>query len=268
MSIRKPSVAGQFYPGNPVRLQNTIKSLIDYEAQKQKAFAIVSPHAGYMYSGKVAGLVFSSIEIPKKAVIIGPNHTGYGPEASIMDKGIWEMPMGNVEIDQKLAQSIIENSEVLQSDTLAHSMEHSLEVQVPFLQFFQPDIEIIPIILSGHDFLVCESVAKGIATGVKSQDEDILIIASTDLTHYQSQSIANRQDNKIIEKIEALDAKGLLELVIRENISMCGYMPVTTAILAAKEIGATTAKLIKYMTSGDVSGELSHVVGYAGIIIL
>ncbi|MBN2372622.1 AmmeMemoRadiSam system protein B [bacterium] len=267
MNIRRPAVAGQFYPGDAHRLVNEIKRLVNPNLSKQKAIGIVSPHAGYMYSGQVAGITFSSIEIPETAIILGPNHTGYGHEASIMDEGTWVMPMGDVEIDNELARSILENSDVIQPDTLAHQAEHSLEVQIPFIQYLQPKIKIVPIVIGGFGFPLCHSVAKDIASGIKSQNKDVLIVASTDLSHYVSQSTANQKDMKVIEKIEALDAKGLLDMVANERISMCGFMPVATMILAAKELGAKQARLIKYMTSGDVTGDYGHVVGYAGLIV-
>lgn len=267
MNIRKPAVAGHFYPGDRNRLLKTIERLIDTGIEKQDAKSVIAPHAAYMYSGRVAGMVFSRIEIPEKVILLGPDHRSYGSNAFIMTEGVWEMPLGDVNIDNELAEDIVKGSDILCPNAFAHNMEHSLEVQIPFLQYFQPHFSIVPIILSGDSLSLSESVANGIVSGIKEQNEKILIIASTDLTHYQTQSIANEQDNRIIEKIIALDPKGLLELVTEDGLSMCGYLPVTTAILATKLLGAKSVKLVKYMTSGDVSGELSHVVGYAGMII-
>ena len=267
MSVRKPAVSGQFYPGNPGRLSEEIERLIDPKTKKRKAIGVVSPHAGYVYSGQVAGLVFSSVEIPESVIILGPNHTGYGPMISIMDTGSWQMPMGAVEIDQEMAQEILQHSDIIQSDTSAQILEHSIEVQIPFLQYFKPNVQIVPIILAGNNFSICQSVAHAIVKAIKSKNKDTLIVASTDLTHYKSQTEANKNDKKVIEKILHLEAQELLEIVIREGISMCGVIPVTTMILAAKEMEAQKTALVKYMTSGDVSGDFSHVVGYAGIII-
>lgn len=267
MNVRKPAVSGQFYPGNPSRLFEEIERLIDPDIDKQKAIGVVSPHAGLMYSGRVAGKVFSSVDIPESVIILGPNHTGCGPQASIMESGSWQMPMGNVNIDQDLAQAIILNSDILQSDISAQMLEHSIEVQVPFLQYFHSDIKIVPIILGGHSLSMCKSLAHAIVQGINSSDKDILIVASTDLTHYKSQTEANQTDYKVIDKILNLDARGLFDMVIQEGISMCGVIPVTTMILAAKEMKAQNATLVKYMTSGDISGDYNQVVGYAGIII-
>jgi len=220
-----------------------------------------------MYSGQVAGMVYSSIEVPKNVIILGPNHTGYGPGVSIMDSGSWQMPMGEVEIAQDIAEAIIQHSDIIQSDTSAQMLEHSLEVQIPFLQYFQPDIKIVPIVLSGNRYDICQEVADAIVKGVQDRDADVLIVASTDLTHYKPQEEAVKTDQRVIDRILSLDAKGLLDIVNLEGITMCGFMPVTTMILAAKGMGAKNAYLVKYMTSGEVSGDYSHVVGYAGMII-
>ncbi len=267
MNIRKPYVAGQFYPSEPGRLSDEIERLTNQNVSKKKAKGIVSPHAGYVYSGQVAGMVFSSVEISQSVIILGPNHTGQGPEVSIMDEGSWEMPMGSVEIDQILARAIVQNSDIIHPDISAQIMEHSIEVQVPFLQYFQPRLKIVPIVLGRCSFSICQSVAQAIVKGLENTNKDTLIVASTDLTHYKPQTEANENDRMVIDKIINLDARGLLEMVVREGISMCGVMPVTTMILAAKELGARNAGLVKYMTSGDVSGDYSHVVGYAGMII-
>lgn len=268
MNVRKPAVSGQFYPGNPNRLSEEIERLTDRNASKQKALGVISPHAGYMYSGHIAGLVFSSVEIPETIVILGPNHTGCGPQASIMNEGTWQMPMGEVEIDQELANAILQHSDNIQADISAQMLEHSIEVQIPFLQHFRPLVKIVPIVLGGYSFSLCNVVADALVQGIQNIRKETLIVASTDLTHYQPQEEAYHSDQKVIDRILQLDAKGLLEMVIQEGISMCGVIPVTTMILAVKEMGATRASLIKYMTSGDVSGDLSHVVGYAGMIIL
>lgn len=267
MNIRKPAVSGQFYPGNPIRLSDEIERLIDSKTEKKKAIGVISPHAGYIYSGQVAGMVYSAIEIPESVIILGPNHTGYGPRASIMDTGSWQMPMGEVEIDQEIAQTILQDSDIIQSDTSAQMLEHSIEVQVPFLQYLKPNVKIVPIVLSGYNFSMCQSIAHSIVNGIQNNNKDTLIVASTDLTHYKPQTEANRNDQRVIDKILSLDAQGLLELVIQEEISMCGVIPVTTMLLAAKELEAKKATLVKYMTSGDVSGDFSNVVGYAGIVV-
>ncbi|MGA1845116.1 MAG: AmmeMemoRadiSam system protein B [bacterium] len=268
MNVRKPAVSGQFYPGNPNRLSEEIDRLTESNASKQKALGVISPHAGYMYSGHIAGLVFSSVEVPETVVILGPNHTGCGPQASIMNEGTWQMPMGDVTIDQELAKAILDHSDNIQSDISAQMLEHSIEVQIPFLQHFRPQVKIVPIVLAGYNFSLCNEVADALVQGIQGSGKDTLIVASTDLTHYRPQDEAYLSDQKVIDRVLQLDAKGLLEMVIQEGISMCGVIPVTTMILAVKEMGATRASLIKYMTSGDVSGDLSHVVGYAGMIIL
>ena len=196
MNIRRPVVAGQFYPGDPRRLENEIKRVIDTDLPKKKAIGVVSPHASYSCSGKVAGMVFSRVKVPEKVIILGPTHTGYGAEVSIMEEGIWEMPLGRVKIAEGLAQKILQNSDIIQSDTLAQIHEHSLEVQVPMLQYIQPNLQIVPIVLGKYDFAACESVAHAIAKGLKGTGEDVLIVASSDFTHYEPHSIAEQKDKK------------------------------------------------------------------------
>ena len=267
MTIRKPAVSGKFYTGNPNRLVEEIERLTNKKAKKQKAIGIISPHAGLLYSGQVAGMVYSGIEVPGNVIILGPNHTGYGPHVSIMDSGSWQMPMGEVKIAQDIAEAIIQHSDLIQSDTSAQMLEHSLELQLPFLQYFQPALQIVPIVLGSQSFALCQEVADAIVKGIKNLSADTLIVASTDLTHYEPQEEAVKTDQRVIDRILNLDAKGLFDMVSSEGISMCGFVPVTIMILAALKMGARKAQLVKYMTSGEVSGDYSQVVGYAGMIV-
>ena len=265
--IRKATVNGQFYPGNKESLRKMISQLIVPKKTKRKAILSISPHAGYIYSGSVAGEVFSSIELPKSFVILGPNHTGMGSPLALFKKGEWETPLGNVSIDEELAELILENCSFVKEDVSAHTYEHSIEVQLPFLQYFLPSFKFVPICVSYLSYSQLEETGIGLAQAIKKFKEDVLLIASTDFSHYVSQKIAEEKDGMAIKKILELNPKGLYEIVTKEKISMCGVAPTTIALKAAIELGAKGAELVKYATSGDVSGDYSQVVGYGGIII-
>lgn len=264
MQVRKPAVAGQFYPGNLNSLRKDIeKRLVDVR-EKIKAVGIISPHAGYMYSGQVEGAVYSSVEIPDTAVILGPNHTGIGAPYSIMSSGSWETPLGVANIDDKLAQYIIDSSELIREDSAAHKYEHSLEVQIPFLQYFNPNIKFVPIVIGGENFV---NIGAALANSIKKYKKDVLIVASSDMTHYESDENVRKKDDLIIKSVLNLDEKQMLKQITEYNISMCGYGPAAIMLIASKILGAKNAKLIKYMTSGDSSGDYSAVVGYAGMVV-
>ncbi len=265
--VRNPIVAGQFYPGSPAGLRRMIESMVEPGAMKVDAVGLVSPHAGYIYSGYVAGAVISRIKFKDTFVILGPNHTGRGRPFSIMSKGAWRTPLGDVEIDSELGRRILASSNYLEEDSAAHEYEHSLEVQVPFLQFFKPDVKIVPIVLAHSDGSVCKRIGSEIARAIRESKRGVIVLASSDMTHYEPHESAKRKDSKAIEAILALDEDELLKRVDELDISMCGYMPVVSLISAAKELGAKEAELVRYQTSGETSGDYSAVVGYAGIII-
>jgi len=265
--IREPVVAGQFYPKSPSSLEAQISSYIDKKATKEEAIGIVSPHAGYMYSGAVAGAVISRIKLKDTFVIMGPNHTGYGKPFSIMTAGTWRTPLGEVEIDSQLAKQILAESRNLEEDQVAHIYEHSIEVQIPFLQYLKQDIKIVPIVLSHAPRAVYKEIGKAIAKAIKELKAEAVIIASSDMTHYEPQESAKKKDAQAINAILELNEDELLNRVEKLNISMCGYAPVATLISAARELGARRAELVKYQTSGDTTGDYSAVVGYAGIMM-
>ncbi len=265
--IRNPVVAGQFYPGAASQLKAMIEQLVDEKAAKEEAIGLVSPHAGYIYSGPVAGAVLSRINVKDTFVIIGPNHTGLGKPLSIMTEGTWLTPLGEVEIGSELGKKILSISNHLQEDHIAHLREHSLEVQLPFLQYFKSDIKIVPITLAYSTGSIYKEIGKELAQAIKELNKEVVIVASSDMTHYEPQEIAQKKDNQAIEAILDLNEGELLRRVEELNISMCGYAPVVSLISAAKELGATGAELVRYQTSGDTSGDYSSVVGYAGIII-
>jgi len=267
--VRRPAVAGYFYPKKPEELRSMIRGMVDPRADKEKALAVVSPHAGLIYSGPVAGAVFSSVVLPDRFIMLGPSHRGQRSVFAIMDQGSWKTPLGEVPLDSGLAGSLIRLSSLVRVEESAHEEEHSLEVQLPFLQFLHPEFSIVPLCVSpAADYAALEELGKALAAAVRGSDRDILIVASTDMSHYVSQETAKKKDAQAIERIVALDARGLYEVVQEKDISMCGFQPTTAAILAAKELGAVRADLVRYMTSGESSGDFDQVVGYAGLRIV
>jgi len=264
---RNPVVAGQFYPASASQLKEMIEMLVDEKAEKEEVIGLVSPHAGYVYSGPVAGAVISRIKFKDTFIILGPNHSGMGKPLSIMTQGRWKTPLGEVEIDSELAKQILVTSRHLQEDTAAHQYEHSIEVQLPFLQYFQPDIRIVPITLAFASGAACKEIGREIAQAVKKLKRAVVIMASSDMTHYEPQESAQKKDYQAIGAILDLNEDELLKRVEELNISMCGYAPTVSLISAAKELGANAAELVRYQTSGDTTGDYSSVVGYAGIII-
>jgi MEMO1 family protein len=264
---RRPAVAGQFYHDTAQRLTQQIERYTDQDASKEDAVGIVVPHAGLVYSGPVAGAVYSSIKFPRTFVMLGPNHTGLGARISLMEDSEWEIPTCTFNVDRKLAGKIALNVPKVERDSQAHVFEHSLEVQLPFIAYFSSEVKIVPIVLLSVSLNDCFELAEGIAKAVKSVDYPVTIIASSDMSHYQPDEITRQKDKKAIEKILNLDPEGLFEIVRRERISMCGYLPVTVMLAAAKLLGAGSARLVKYSTSGDVSGDYDSVVGYVGIVI-
>ncbi len=265
--IREPVVAGQFYPASPSQLKEMIRGMVDEKVEKEEVIGLVSPHAGYPYSGPVAGATISRIKFKDTFVIMGPNHTGMGKSLSIMTEGTWKTPLGDVEIDSELAKQILDTSTFLEEDAKSHQHEHSIEVQVPFLQYFKKDIKIVPIMLFYASGATYKEIGKELAQAIKESGKGVVIIASSDMTHYEPQEVAQSKDAQAIEAVLDLNEDELLKRVDELNISMCGYAPTTALIAAAKELRATRAELVRYQTSGDVTGDYSAVVGYAGIII-
>lgn len=267
--VREPAVAGKFYPSAPGKLREQIEAFIDKDAVKQDAIACLLPHAGYIYSGPVAGKTVSRITVKDHIILLGPNHTGYGARYSVMPEGSWQTPLGEIRIDSGLAQAILGSSKYLESDVEAHLYEHSLEVEIPFLQYFKTDFSIVPVTFLSDDFYALKEIGAEIAGAImqRSIKDSTLIVASSDMTHYEPQKTAQKKDEAAIQAILELDENKLADRIRSLNISMCGYAPAIAMISAAKSLGAKRAELVKYQTSGDVTGDKSSVVGYAGIII-
>lgn len=270
MYIRPPAVAGTFYEGTPDRLARQVDSCFaanaPESAQKERFLGAVVPHAGLMYSGHVAAALYALADLPKRFVILCPNHTGAGHFAAINHQGAWRTPLGEVAIDSSLADALMARTPLLVEDARAHAREHSLEVQLPFLQRLLGDFTFVPICLGAHRYDYAEEIGRAISD-VLTNERDVAILASSDLNHYEDQRETLRKDQLVIDQVLARNPQELWRVVDEYDVSMCGFIPTTTMLLAANALGATDARLIKHATSGDVNGDYSHVVGYAALLI-
>jgi AmmeMemoRadiSam system protein B len=265
--IRKAVAAGRFYPGSASEIRKMMETLVDKTTKKEEVIGLLMPHAGYPYSGPVAGATISKVKFKDTFIIMGPSHTGLGKPFSIMTEGAWRTPLGEVEIDSELGKKLLATSDYLREDETAHLHEHAVEVQIPFLQYLRSDIKIVPIILAYATADIYKAIGRDIATAIKETEGKAVIIASGDMTHYEPQEVAEEKDNQAIKAMLKLDEDELTRKYQELDISMCAYGPAVCLISAAKELGATRAELVKYQTSGDTTGDYSSVVGYAGIII-
>jgi len=281
LKIRKPTVANAFYAGTKAELTEQIAECFTgplgpgkvpkpVEHGPRKILGIVSPHAGYIYSGPVAAHGFSRLAtdgLPEAFVILGPNHTGYGSGVSIMTEGSWETPLGELPIDSTLAKQIQKATSIIDIDEEAHAFEHSIEVQLPFIQFLYGDAaKFVPICMMMQDLRTSREIAKAIIE--QSKDRDIFIIASSDFTHYEPHETANRKDKMAIDAITRLDDAALNELGENSKVTMCGYGPISVLMAAGNLVGGVKAELLTHKTSGDATGDKSAVVGYSSLVLL
>lgn len=270
--IRQPAVAGRFYPLSPEALRKQIELFSEkkksVKAQKE-VIGCLLPHAGYVYSGAVAYAVVSQIEVKDNLIILGPNHTGMGEPFSVMGEGSWQMPFGRITINSVLAKKLLDASRLLKSDSIAHQFEHSIEVELPFLQYVKQDFSFVPIVIASQDFKSYQQLGLEIASALKEMrlEKDTLIIASSDMTHYEEAAAAKKKDSQAIEAMLALDEFKLWSRIHELDITMCGYAPAMVMLSCSKALGAKKGELITYQNSGDATGDYSSVVGYAGIII-
>jgi AmmeMemoRadiSam system protein B len=264
--VRRPVVAGTFYPGSKSRLEDQLSSFITSVKEKQKVIGLVSPHAGYIYSGGCAGKGFSKIKIPNTVVILGVNHNGMGQSFAVDENDFWNTPLGDIPVERELAEVLVSDSDLFEYDSQAGAAEHSLEVQVPFIQYLNQEAKILPITLSSINLNQLVEAGEELAQ-VTSERNDILIVASTDMSHYIDAQSAKIKDLKALQKILELDPEGLFDLVRNERISMCGVSPTTMMLSAAKALGARHSEIIQYTNSGEVSGDFDQVVGYASMIV-
>ena len=267
-NIRQPAVAGRFYPADPQQLEEEVAAYLSASPTSPvRAIGCVAPHAGYMYSGHVAGAVFARIEIPKRCIVLCPNHTGMGRSLAIMSEGAWATPLGDIPIDTALAELLKQKYSLLEEDSAAHRAEHAAEVELPFLLLRQPGLKFVPIALGTGQLEILEQLGLALANVISEQSDPLLIIASSDMNHYENDAITRAKDHRAIERMLTLDPRGLHEVVTQQNISMCGYGPAVAMLTAAHQLGARSAQLVKYATSGDISGNRDMVVGYAGIVV-
>ena len=266
--VRPPAVAGHFYPG---RREDLLRDIRSYTASEQApriaAIGCVAPHAGYIYSGHVAGAVFSHVAIPEHCIILCPNHTGRGAPLAAMTDAAWQTPLGEVASSLELGSELMSSFPLLRENSAAHRAEHAIEVQLPFLQAAQPNLHILPIAVGTGDYEILGGLGEAMAGTISAFAHKVLIVASSDMNHYESDAITRVKDRKAIERVLALDPRGLWETVTSENISMCGFGPAVVMLTAAKKLGATSATLVRYATSGEISGDFERVVGYAGISV-
>jgi len=265
--VRPPAVAGHFYTANPDRLRSEVLEFTAHSGEKVAALGCIVPHAGYMYSGHVAGAVYGTLQLPSCFITLCPNHTGEGQPLSIMSQGRWQTPLGEVEIDHELADALIQRFPALREDHQAQKYEHALEVQLPFLQVLVPQFTFVPITVGLGRYEYLHGLGEALGQTLTDSRHRVMIVASSDMNHYESDSITREKDRRAIERILALDPAGLQEVLTREHSTMCGYGPTIAMLVAAKRLGATSAELVKYATSGDISGDRDSVVGYAGIIV-
>jgi MEMO1 family protein len=264
--IRPPAVAGQFYPDDPKELAALVQQYTREQNQKTHAKGCLVPHAGYIYSGHVAGAVFSRIVLPKKIVIVGVRHYPRGEPLAILSTGKWRTPLGDVRIDENLARRVCAACPALREDEVAHSREHSLEVELPFLQVLDPDFTFVPIAVGTVRFEELVEVGAGLALVLAERGEDILVVTSSDMNHYEDDERTRWKDRQAIDAMLRVDAPGLYDVCREESISMCGLGPAVVMLTAFEKLGVTEGELVKYATSGDVAGDRERVVGYAGML--
>ena len=264
---RQPAVAGQFYPGTPDELREDVSRRLAGLPAPQPALLAISPHAGYMYSGDTAAKTLGRVVIPGRVAVVGPNHRGLGAPAAVMTAGRWLTPLGALELDAELGADLMSRCDLVQEDSRAHELEHSLEVQIPFLQHLRPDFRLTPLCLGALGFEHCRRIGLALAGAVRAAGEPVLLTASTDMTHYESARAAEEKDRQALERILALDPRGLYDTVRGLGVTMCGVLPVVVCLTAALELGATRAELVEYTNSGAATGDYSQVVGYAGLIV-
>jgi AmmeMemoRadiSam system protein B len=267
---RQPAVAGLFYPAQPAQLLAAVRELLAAPgAQPRAAVAAVAPHAGYVYSGRTAGEVFARLEVPRRCIVLAPNHTGLGESThggSAFAVGVFVTPVGEVPVDETTAAALLAQCDLLEDDPAAHAREHAVEVELPFLLARQPQLRIVPVVLGWSDWSRTRRLAEALAAVVRDAGEPVLILASSDMNHYESAAVAARKDRLALAAVERLDGEALLDVTRRHHVSMCGRVPAAAALHAARLLGAEAAEVVHYSHSGEVTGDDASVVSYAGIV--
>lgn len=269
--LRHPAVAGLFYPAQPASLLAAVLALLDVPgAEPAPAVAAVAPHAGYVYSGPTAGRVFARLAVPRRCVVLAPNHTGDGEAVhggSVCALGRFVTPLGEVPVDETLAAALLAACGFLEDDPKAHKREHAVEVELPFLLARRPDVAVVPVVVGWHDWPRTRALGEALAAVVRASDEPVLLVASSDMNHYEPAAVAGEKDRLALAEVERLDGEALLDVTRRHRVSMCGRVPAGATIHAARLLGATTGTVVDYTHSGQVTGDHSQVVSYAGVII-
>lgn len=272
-AVRLPAVAGRFYPAAAPELSRQVTGLLAAGASRpRQARAVMVPHAGYVYSGGVAGKVFAAVDVPRRVVVLAPNHTGLGPRVSVMASGAWRIPGADVPVDQELAAALLAAFPGATADREAHRLEHAVEVELPFLVARQPDVRIVPVVLGLLP--ATDAVALGVAlhravAGIRAAHpaDQVLVVASSDMSHYLPDQAARQVDRVALAPLLGFDPEALHRTVVARDISMCGFVPATAMLAYAREAGATGPELVAYATSGDAFGDRGRVVGYAGVVV-
>jgi len=264
--LRNPAVAGRFYPDQREQLSHDVKAYLA-EAVPSPAIGIVSPHAGYMFSGAIAGETFASVEVPGTVIVLGPNHYGYGPPLALWEGEAWLTPLGKIPIDRPASERLRQLCPDLLVDATAHRQEHSLEVQIPFIQCLNPESALVAVAIGLAPLSSLKSLGEAIARLALEREVAPLIVASSDMTHFESSEAASRKDHLALEHVVNLDPEGLFRTVRDQRISMCGVLPVVAMLFAAQRLGATNGTLVRYGNSGETTGDYQDVVGYAGVVI-
>ncbi len=266
---RRPAVAGQFYPGDPAQLDEAVRAYLAAAdaSSRRPAILAMAPHAGYVYSGPVAGLTLGLADLGDTILMLGPNHTGLGKPLAVWPDGRWQFPGGALSVDAELATLLMEREPRLTTDTLAHVREHSLEVMLPFLAALDPATRIVPVCVAqpGRDTLL--DIGRTIGRALREQSKRVGILVSSDMNHFRAQGVTQKLDAAALAPALDLDPARFYDTVRDEDISMCGVLPMTIGLAAAIEMGATKAELTAHATSGDASGDYDRVVGYAGVIV-
>lgn len=267
---RAPAVAGTFYEADGVRLARQIDDLLACTCAPadgpQPALAVIAPHAGYAFCGHVLADVYAGVAIPDRVVIVAPNHTGLGEAAAVSHADAFRTPLGPVPRDAGLSDALVANG-TLKWDDLAHLEEHAVEVHLPFLLRRNPSVRVAAVCLRTTSFATCEAIGTALAGAIDAAGEPVLIVASSDMNHHEPRRVAFRKDRMALERIAELDARGLYAGVVEHHVSMCGVVPAVVALVAARRLGARHAGVVSYATSGDVDGDDSSVVGYAGVLV-
>jgi MEMO1 family protein len=265
--IRAPAVAGYFYPSDPAELHKTVEAHVRAGRREEPlpAKAVIVPHAGYVYSGKTAGIVYGGVALPCRILILGPNHTGLGTSLSVFPSGVWTTPLGRVAVDGGLAVAVAAACPGAKLDTVAHMREHAVEVQLPFLQFALPDFRFAAITVGTHEYARLERLGEAVAEAIHESQEPVMLVVSSDMTHYEDAESARRKDGHAIEAMAAIEPRELHRAVQREGISMCGFAPAVAALAALRALGAKRGELMDYSNSGDTTGDYRSLVAYAGM---